>query len=56
MASQKCSKRYDAILFDAVGTLLSKKPEDFEVLAERCKEVGIILDSVWMETVKGQVE
>ena len=44
MQNQKGNKKYEAILFDVVGTLLSKNPTDIQVFAKRCQEAGIVLD------------
>jgi hypothetical protein len=32
---------YDAILFDVGNTLLIREPPDHEVLAERCRKIGL---------------
>ena len=42
MANQMFDKKHDAILFDVGDTLLTKRPADFQVFAERCQEARII--------------
>ncbi|SOH04610.1 hypothetical protein KSMBR1_2113 [Candidatus Kuenenia stuttgartiensis] len=44
MKNQKSNKRYNAILFDIVGTLLTRQSADFQVFAGRCQETGITID------------
>ena len=44
VSNQKGIKRYEAILFDAGDTLLTRRPADFQVFAGRCREIGITID------------
>ncbi len=36
--------QYDAILFDVGDTLLIREPPDCDILAERCREAGLLLE------------
>ena len=40
----KLKHTYDAILFDVGDTLLIREPPDYEILMERCHEIGLPLE------------